>query len=83
MNKYIFFYILFMDPDDMYLNANLFNELMQYNEKNNLDIIEFVVYEQNNGGNKIYILKMISNYIIIISKRILFINQNYPIFYIL
>ena len=27
-----------MDPDDMYLNANLFKELIQYNEKNNLDI---------------------------------------------
>ena len=49
--------ILFMDPDDMYLNANLFKELIQYNEKNNLDIIEFVVYEQINGGNKIYIPK--------------------------
>ena len=41
----------------MYLNANLFKELIQYNEKNNLDIIEFVVYEQINGGNKIYIPK--------------------------
>ena len=49
--------ILFMDPDDMYLNANLFKELIQYNEKNNLDIIEFVVYEQIYGGNKIYMPK--------------------------
>ena len=33
-----------MDPDDMYLNENLFNDLYYYNLKINLDIIEFSVF---------------------------------------
>ena len=43
-----------MDPDDMYLNPNLLKELNDYNLKNNLDIIEFVVYQQFDGRNKIF-----------------------------
>ena len=31
-------YIILMDPDDLYLNENLFIELFKYNSKNNLDI---------------------------------------------
>ena len=31
-------YTLIMDPDDMYLNENLFRELYNYNQKYNLDI---------------------------------------------
>lgn len=31
-------YTLIMDPDDMYLNENLFQELYNYNKKYNLDI---------------------------------------------
>ena len=38
-------YILLMDPDDMYLNQNLFQEIYNYNLKNNLDIIEFSVFQ--------------------------------------
>ena len=47
-------YILLMDPDDMYLNENLFHDLYHYNLKINLDIVEFSVYGQNDGKNKIY-----------------------------
>ena len=32
-------YIIFMDPDDMFWNPNLFEELFNYNLKYNLDII--------------------------------------------
>ena len=50
-------FILLMDPDDMYLNKNLFQELYNYNKKKNLDIIEFSVYRQNEGEKKIYLPK--------------------------
>ena len=46
-------YIMLMDPDDMYLNQNLIRELYNYNKINNLDIIEFSVYHQNDGSRKI------------------------------
>jgi len=39
-------YIILMDPNDMYLNENLFQHLYNYNLKNNLDIIEFSVLQQ-------------------------------------
>ena len=45
--------ILLMDPDDMYLNENLFQELYNFNIKNNLDIIEFSVYQQMDGSRKL------------------------------
>ena len=48
-------YILLMDPDDMILNQNLFEELYNYNLKYHLDIIEFTVYYQNEGKNNIYL----------------------------
>ena len=48
-------YILLMDPDDMYLNPNLFQEIYDYNLKKNLDIIEFSVYQQNDGEKKIFL----------------------------
>ena len=44
-----------MESNAMYLNRNLFKELYEYNQKNNLDIIEFSVFQQIEGGNKIYI----------------------------
>ena len=47
-------YILLMDPDDMYLNENLFQELYDYNIKNNLDIIEFSALHQIDGRDKIF-----------------------------
>ena len=47
-------FILLMDPDDMYLNVNLLKELYEFNIKNNIDIIEFVVYQQFDGRNRIF-----------------------------
>ena len=46
-------FILLMDPDDMYLNENLLQELYHINIKNNFDIIEFSVFQQFEGKNKI------------------------------
>ena len=46
-------YILIMDPDDMYLNPDLFQEIYNYNLKYNLDIIEFSVFQQIEGQKKI------------------------------
>ena len=48
-------YILLMDPDDMLLNPNLFKELYNFNLKNNLDIVEFSVYQQTEGEKQIVI----------------------------
>ena len=47
-------YILFLDPDDMLLNGNLFKELFKYNLYNNFDIIEFIVYLEKEGKNNIF-----------------------------
>ena len=46
-------YIILMDPDDMYLNINLFEELYNYNLRYNLDIIEFTVLHQIEGRKRI------------------------------
>lgn len=48
-------FILLMDPDDMYLNMNLFKQLYYYNMDKNLDIIEFSVFRQIDGKNKIFL----------------------------
>ena len=48
-------FILLMDPDDMFLNQNLFKELHNYNLKNNLDIVEFTVYQQKDGEKTIFL----------------------------
>ena len=47
-------YILFLDPDDMFLNEYLFESLYNYNLKYNLDIIEFLVYRQKEWQNYIF-----------------------------
>ena len=47
-------YIILMDPDDLYLNENLFKELYNYNLKYNLDIIEFTVFQQIEGRRNIF-----------------------------
>ena len=52
-------YIILMDPDDMYLNPELFQELYNYNLNNNLDIIEFTVFNRREGENKIDFLFII------------------------
>jgi teichuronic acid biosynthesis glycosyltransferase TuaG len=46
-------FILLMDPDDMYMNENLFQDLYNINVKQNFDIIEFSVFQQYEGRNKI------------------------------
>ena len=46
-------FILLMDPDDMYMNENLFQDLYNINIKQNFDIIEFSVFHQYEGRNKI------------------------------
>ena len=48
-------YIILMDPDDIYINENLFQNLYNYNKNKNLDIIEFSVLRQIEGKNKIYL----------------------------
>ena len=47
-------YILYLDPDDMILNPYLFEILYYYYLNYNLDIIEFIVYFQNEKENKLY-----------------------------
>ena len=47
-------YVILMDPDDMFLNQNLFKELFKYNLNSNLDIIEFSVYQKIEGTRKIF-----------------------------
>ena len=46
-----------MDPDDMYLNENLFKKLYDYNIKYNLDITKFLVLQQIEGNNDIFFPK--------------------------
>ena len=66
-------YTLIMDPDDMYLNENLFQELYNYNLKYNLDIIEFSVMHQIDGYNSIFYPKLhIANHYHNFSKSIIF-----------
>ena len=50
-------YILLMDPDDIYLNENLFQKIYEYNKENNLDIIEFSVIHQIEGQERIFFPK--------------------------
>ena len=47
-------YIIFLDPDDMFINSNLFQKLFEYNLKYNFDILEFTVYYQNEEKKKIF-----------------------------
>lgn len=47
-------YTLFLDPDDIYLNPYLFKKLYEFNINFNFDIIEFTVYEENEGKNNFY-----------------------------
>ena len=47
-------YIIFLDPDDLFLNQNLFQQLYAFNLKYNLDIIEFTVYNENEDENNLY-----------------------------
>ena len=59
-------FLILMDPDDILLNPNLFQDLINYNLKYNLDIIEFTVISYIEKDNISYllviILKIIKNY---------------------
>ena len=46
-------FITLMNPSDMYLNEHLFQELYDINLQYNFDIIEFSVFQQLEGRNKI------------------------------
>ena len=50
-------YILYVDPDDAILNPNLFQKIFEINNKYNLDIIEFKVFYEEEGKNRLYIPK--------------------------
>ena len=50
-------YILLMDPDDLYMNENLFQSLYDYNLNTNLDIIEFSVVHQIEGRRNFFLPK--------------------------
>ena len=66
-------YTLIMDPDDMYLNENLFLKLYNHNLKYNLDIIEFSVMHQIDSNNNIFIPKLhIANHYHNFGKNIIF-----------
>ena len=51
-------YILLMDPDDILMNQGLFKELYNYNKKYNLDIMEFLVYHQEEGKEEMIFPKV-------------------------
>ena len=48
-------YIIFIDPDDAFLNPCLFQKIYEFNSKYYLDIIEFIVFYEEEGNNKIII----------------------------
>ena len=51
-------FILFMDPDDMFLNPYLFEELNNNNLKYNLDMIEFSVFHIKEGNKQYFSPKL-------------------------
>ena len=48
-------FVLLIDPDDILLNPYLFQKIYEINNKYNLDIIEFVVFYEKEGNNRIII----------------------------
>ena len=46
-----------MDPDDLLMNQDLFQELYNYNLENTFDIIEFLVYHKKEGRKNIFFPK--------------------------
>ena len=50
-------FLILMDPDDIFLNPNLFQDLINYNLKYNLDIIEFTVISYIEKDNNLTIIK--------------------------
>ena len=47
-------YIILMNPDEMFLNEYILQELYNYNLKKNLDIIEFLILNENQKRQIIY-----------------------------
>ena len=47
-------YIIFLDPDDLFLNPYLFEIMFNYYIIFNIDIIEFTVFHQKERNHKIY-----------------------------
>jgi glycosyltransferase involved in cell wall biosynthesis len=50
-------YVILMDPDDLLMNQDLFQELYNYNLENTFDIIEFLVYHKKEGRKNIFFPK--------------------------
>ena len=66
-------FIILLDPDDMFLNPELFEKLYNYNQIYNLDIIEFMVYNQFEGRrNIIYDITHYRNHNHNFSKNIIY-----------
>ena len=66
-------FIILLDPDDMFLNPELFEKLYNYNQIYNLDIIEFLVYNQFEGRrNIIYDITHYRNHNHNFSKNIIY-----------
>lgn len=66
-------FIILLDPDDMFLNQELFEKLYNYNQIYNLDIIEFMVYNQLEGRrNIIYDITHYRNHNHNFSKNIIY-----------
>ena len=76
-------YILLMDPDDMYLNPDLFKDIYDYNLKNNLDIIEFSVFNKMMEKKKYFCLIIIMKFITMAFQRRLFRSLSYQIYCII
>ena len=47
-------YIIFLDPDDLFCNADLLRDLYEFNLNKNLDFIEFAVIIQEESKKKLY-----------------------------
>ena len=72
-----------MDPDDLFLNEHLFRYLYNYNREYNLDIIEFPVYIQIQGTEKIFFPdNNFESHYHDFNKKIIY-QQNYLIYYII
>ena len=67
----------------MFLNKNLFKELYNYNLNNNLDIVEFSVYQQKEGEKKYFYPIIIMKHIIMVFLNKSYHSQNYQVYYII
>ena len=70
-----------MDPDDIYMNEHLLQQLFNSNLKKNFDIIEFSVFNKMKIQIKYIFRIMLLKIITKNFQKILFINQNYLKYY--